>query len=178
METQNKALITDNTIYLDLVPKDGEIVGIVYGFDECGRLPIAIAYAHHQEEFYGKGLKFIPVERVDWNEIGLDRLRSVWDLFDEHIGRLYSFLIQTVWENSGEYPRVLGGEIRQEQNRFEFKVTKRGHYEYDEVVEDTPKTEDKEEDCSSFVIWTTALALLAEVGVLIGLVVLYIRAFL
>lgn len=176
MNSENCSFTPESPIYLDLVPENGEIIGRVYAKDELGRLPIAKVYAYHRELFSGKALHYVPVERVEWDEDGLKRLRDVWDLWDEHVDSLHSFLLREVWDKSGEYPRILGGEIHQTLNRYEFMVTKRGHYEWDEVVEDKPTTFEAEKIDCSFVFVVAGLFGLFAIGYIIYVAIQFIQA--
>lgn len=176
MDSEKCSFTPDSPIYLDLVPENGEIIGRVYAKDELGRLPIAKVYAYHREICSGKAYHYIPVERIEWDEDGLKRLRDVWDMWDEHVDSLHSFLLGEVWEQSGEYPRVLSGEIRQTLNRYEFKVTKRGHYEWDEVVEDKPSAFEPEKIDCSFIFVTVTLFGLLGIGFAIYVAVQFIQA--
>lgn len=179
-----RVTISQKKIYFDLIPDSGEITGYVYGYDERGKhLTIAKVHAHHKEKVCDTGARYTPVEQVEWRQEGLKKLCHSWNLSNEDLDQLRTYLIQTLWETSGQYPKLLGGEICYKQVKFEFVTTKIGYYNKDgEVIEDNSKREnkqeDKEEGCSPIILWTAALAFLAEVGVLIGLVVLYVRAFL
>lgn len=140
METQDNQFNIDSPLCFDLVEDGRQIIAKVYWKDGDEHLEVARVRAHHQETFSGNAMFFTPIEGVEWHRWRVETLQEAWKLNREGLRRLDTFLIGQLWEVSGQYPKILAGEIRQKNGRFEFTVTKRGHYENGKIVEGEEET--------------------------------------